>query len=99
MTNNSKSDRNLTKLKLALVAGGLAATIIGADLLGNEAAALTGDTAANAGSESAITNSVDSAVTIDSAIPEDLELDLEAIPTVSAPTIRSARVAMGRASG
>ena len=97
MSNKSRSDRQLTKLKLGLVAGGLVATIIGADLLGNEAALLTNSV--SSGVETTITTSVDSSSALDSAIPAALDLQLEAIPTATAPTVRSARVAMGRASG
>jgi len=97
MSTKSNSDRQLTKLKLGLVAGGLVATIIGADLLGNDAAALTDYSLS--GAETSITTNVDSAATFDSTIPEALNLELEAIPTITAPTVRSARVAMGRASG
>ena len=99
MTNKTKSDRNLTKLKLTLAAGGLMATMIGAGLLGKEAGAITTDNSIDTGTESAITTGSGSTVNIGATVPEDLDLNLEAIPTVAAPVIPSARVAIGRSSG
>lgn len=99
MTNKTKSDRNLTKLKLTLAAGGLMATMIGAGLLGKEAGAITTDNSVATGTESVVTTGSGSTVNIDATIPEELNLNLEAIPTVAAPVISNARVAIGRSSG
>ena len=96
MNNKSNADRNLLKLKVALATGGLMATLIGAGLLGKEASTLTADsstnidmevvTATNIKANTTNTNTVD---TIDITVPETLNLNLEAIPTVAAPTISS----------
>lgn len=106
MTNQSKPDRHLTQLKLALTAGGLMATLLGAGLLGRETNVLAGQTTTVSDERPAITtsvNSADSTTQLDAAIPEALNLNLEAVPTVTAPivtapTMRSARVATGRSS-
>ena len=94
-----KHDHNLTKLKLTLAVGGLAATMIGAGLLSREAGAQVASSVPAAAPEPAATSSNRTSVTIDSIMPEDLNLNLEAIPTVAAPVMRRAPVAMGRSSG
>lgn len=90
----AKADQNLTKLKLALAAGGLITTLIGAGLLGKQAdAAVAVD-----GSGSVTTTTVSSSGEASYLLPE-LDLELEAVPTVAAPTFRGAAVANGRSSG
>ncbi len=112
MTQKSKSDRNLVKMKMALAAGGLMATMIGAGLLGQEASTLTTNTTTITQQSAVTTNSGTSSTTnIDASIPAGLDLNLESIPTVAAPTFRSNNsssnsssmlsmpVARGRSSG
>ncbi len=102
--NKSNSDRYLTKLKLTLAAVGLLATMIGAGLLGKEVEASPALTSPDTAAQPALTARSVSNVTIDSSIPPDLDLNLEAIPTVSAPSVpsapimRSSPVAAGRSS-
>lgn len=93
MTQQTKTHAYLTKMKVTLAAGGLAATLIGAGLLGNQAREM-------------VVNNVDNTPTIvvpaDSTTVEELTIpnfNLEAVPTVAAPTFRSAPVAFGRSSG
>ena len=93
MSRNDKSDRNLMKLKVALAAGGLAVTMIGAGLLGQENGALPVDTTVRAATESSVTGNTEI------SMPEEFDLDLEAIPTVAAPTFGNAPLAFGRSSG
>ncbi|MCA9978619.1 MAG: hypothetical protein R3E31_20625 [Chloroflexota bacterium] len=100
MTQKTK-DHNLVKLKVALATGGLVTTLIGAGLLGKAANALEANTATT--ESVVITNSGSVATTnidaLDSSAPADLDLSLEAVPTVAAPTFRSVPVARGRSSG
>lgn len=105
--NGEKSNQNLLKMKVALAAGGLMATLIGAGLLGNQAETTAVDTttATTANTTTTINESTSStAITL----PElDLDLNLEAIPTVAAPTsstnstntFSSRPIANGRSSG
>lgn len=97
-THTSKTDRSLLKLKVALTAGGLMATILGAGLLGNQATTYTN---ANTDAETAVTTSSSSTQStgINTNMPAELDLNLEAIPTVTAPTFRNIAVARGRSSG
>ncbi|MFZ0545713.1 MAG: hypothetical protein WAM60_09770 [Candidatus Promineifilaceae bacterium] len=90
-----KSDPNLRRLKVALATGGVIATLIGAGMLGKEASAL----AADSSTTTTITEPAVNGTSIDSAVPDELDLNLEAIPTVAAPTFRSAPVTFGRSSG
>lgn len=99
MNNKSKTDRSLTKLKLALTTGGLIATVIGAGLLGREAGSLAAYDSTGAAAQPAITTNAPSVNDSQISGPADLDLQLEAIPTVAAPTISTARVAVGRSSG
>ncbi|MCA9964831.1 MAG: hypothetical protein KC423_11325 [Anaerolineales bacterium] len=98
MTKKTKSDQNLTKLKLALATGGMMVTIIGATLLGKEAGTLTANNSVNTNTASGMTTGSGSILNLDTTIPESLDLKLEAIPTVSAPTVRNVPIAMGRSS-
>ncbi|MEZ4519330.1 MAG: hypothetical protein R3C44_21730 [Chloroflexota bacterium] len=94
------SDRNLTKLKVTLTAGGLMATVIAAGLLGKEANAQTTVSSPDTNIEPALTTNSQRSSSFDTSIPEGLDLDLEAIPTVVAPTFNnSARAGVGRSSG
>ena len=95
----AKSDHYLTKLKLALASGGLLATMIGAGLLGREAASSAAYTSPAPAAQPAASTGSRSQVTINASIPPDLDLNLEEIPTMVAPVVRSAPVAMGRSSG
>lgn len=81
-------------MKVALAAGGLMTTLIGAGLLGSQAEATTVTTTANT------TTTIDeSSSSTEITLPE-LDLNLEAIPTVVAPTFSSSRaIANGRSSG
>lgn len=97
MNSKPKSDRNLTKLKLALATGGLMATVIGAGLLGQEAMSMAEYSSSN--TESTIRTGSRFTSNFEITSPEDLDLNLEAVPTVTAPTMRSPRVAVGRSSG
>lgn len=99
MTNKTKSDPNLLKLKTALAAGGLLATLIGARLLSDESTD-SSSAALNTGTTSAVSTRAE-ITSIDATMPDalDLDLSLEAIPTVVAPTVRSGPVAMSRSSG
>ncbi|MEZ4592856.1 MAG: hypothetical protein R3D55_17180 [Chloroflexota bacterium] len=94
-TNGANSNQNLLKMKVALAAGGLITTLIGAELLGNQAG------------QTAVSTTVTTSTTLDEAasgaaitLPE-LDLELEAIPTVAAPsvTISSRPIASSRSSG
>lgn len=98
MRNKSKSDQNLLKLKVALAAGGLMTTLIGAGLLGSSAQTETVNSVANT-EAATTTTSTGTAIEIDSTLPEALDLNLEAIPTVAAPTVSNVRVATSRSSG
>lgn len=91
----SRVDRNLTKLRVALAAGGLAVTILGADLLGKQADAATVAPAA-VNTPQAETSG---ATTIEALDVDELNLELEAIPTVTAPAFRNNALARGRSSG
>jgi len=93
--NGSKSNNNFLKMKVALAAGGLITTLIGAGLLGSQAEATAVDTTANTGATTTINESTSSTSI---TLPE-LDLDLEAVPTVAAPTFSSRPVANGRSSG
>lgn len=99
MNHKSRSNHQLTKLKVALAAGGLMATLAGASLLGRDAS--TSGSSVSITTEPAITADPESAGTasIDASIPAGIDLNLEAVPTVAAPTFRSAPVTMGRSSG
>ncbi|MCC6602952.1 MAG: hypothetical protein IT327_07070 [Anaerolineae bacterium] len=92
--NGSQANRHLLKMKVALAVGGLITTLIGAGLLGSQAAATTVTTTANT-----TTTLDESSSSAEMTLPE-LDLELEAIPTVAAPTFSSSRVvANGRSSG
>ena len=93
-TQTPKSDHSLLKLKVALTAGGLVATIIGAGLLGNRTTAYT-----NANTDNLTTSETAVTTSINSNMPLELDLNLETIPTVTAPTFRNVAVARGRSSG
>jgi hypothetical protein len=105
MNNKSNSNPNLLKLKVTLAAGGLMATLIGAGLLGKEAGKLTAVSSTNVDTEAVITIRSDMPVINNAPVPEALDLDLEAIPTVAAPTYNSDSsrssmpVARGHSSG
>lgn len=92
-TNGSPSNRHLLKMKVALAVGGLVTTLIGAGLLGSQTEATAVTTTAN-------TTTIDeSSGSTEITLPE-LDLNLEAIPTVVAPTFSSSRaIANGRSSG
>ncbi|MCA9986678.1 MAG: hypothetical protein KDE59_20355 [Anaerolineales bacterium] len=91
------NDKNFLKLKVALAASGLMATLVGAGLLGQAAAAVATTTT---GSETVVAPASETNVTtLDTTMPEALDLELDAIPTVVAPnTTSSVRVAVGRSS-
>jgi hypothetical protein len=93
-TNGSQPNRHLLKMKVALAVGGLVTTLIGAGLLGSQAEATTVATTTNT------TTIIDeSSSSTEMTLPE-LDLELEAIPTVAAPTFSSSSaVANGRSSG
>ena len=94
-TNGTQSNRHLIKMKVALAVGGLVTTLIGAGLLGSQAEATTVTTAAT--TTTTIDESSSSSTEI--TLPE-LDLSLEAIPTVAAPTFSANQfVARGRSSG
>lgn len=93
MNQNNKSERYLMKLKVALAAGGLVATMIGAGLLGQAAGTMSADTAPAATAESTVTRNTEISAS------DELDLNLEAIPTVAAPTFSGAPLAFGRSSG
>jgi hypothetical protein len=93
MNKNSKSDPYLTKLKLALAAGGLIATMLGAGLLGKEANTSSVETTSSDVTESSVN------ISSETIAVDELDLNLEAIPTVTAPTFRNAPLALGRSSG
>lgn len=80
-------------MKVALAVGGLVTTLIGAGLLGSQTEATAVTTTAN-------TTTIDeSSSSTEITLPE-LDLNLEAIPTVVAPTFSSSRaIANGRSSG
>ncbi len=100
-TKTSKTDPNLLKLKVALAAGGLVATLIGAGLLGNQAgaAAATTTTSTPVVTNTTTTSATGTTTALEVVVPESLDLNLEAIPTVAAPTFRQVAVANGRSSG
>ena len=94
-TNGANSNRNLLKMKVALAAGGLVTTLIGAGLLGSQAEAATTNSTTNT------TNTINTtSSSAEISLPE-LDLELEAIPTVVAPSfsVSSRPVANGRSSG
>jgi hypothetical protein len=93
MNQNNRSERYLLRLKLALAAGGLAVTILGAGLLGQGGGALTNDPTPGATVETSVTTNVEI------SDPDELDLNLEAIPTVAAPTFSNRPLAFGRSSG
>lgn len=92
MNQKSVSNHYLLRLKVALAAGGLAVSILGAGLLGRSADTLFVDTPPGIVTESTVTTSPEPAAGA-------LDLNLEAIPTVAAPTFRGAPLAFGRSSG
>ena len=94
MNQRTKSDPNLTKLNVALAAGGLITTLIGAGMPGKEASALAASSPTTTMTETAFDST-----TIETIVPVELDLNLEAIPTVAAPTFRSAPLSFGRSSG
>lgn len=106
MTKKDKSDHNLTKMKIALATGGLMATLIGAGMLGQSANTVTVDTESSNQSSVTVNSGISGSAIDDIDLP-DLDLNLEAIPTVSAPTINNtatnsafnAPMARGRSSG
>ena len=82
-------------MKVALAAGGLITTLIGAGLLGSQAEAATTNSTTNT------TNTINTtSSSAEISLPE-LDLELEAIPTVVAPSfsVSSRPVANGRSSG
>lgn len=93
MNQKSVSNHYLLRLKVALAAGGLAVSILGAGLLGRSADTLFVDTPPGIVTESTLTTSPEPAA------GGALDLNLEAIPTVAAPTFRGAPLAFGRSSG
>ncbi|MCB8984444.1 MAG: hypothetical protein H6659_11510 [Ardenticatenaceae bacterium] len=95
-TKSTKPDRQLRKLKLTLAAGGLITTLMGAGLLGSQAEAAAG-AATHTTTAVPATTAVPSST--DTTLPADLDLNLEAVPTVAAPTFRQMAVARGRSSG
>ena len=93
-TNGTQSNRHLIKMKVALAVGGLATTLIGAGLLGSQAEATTVTTAATT------TTTIEESSSITEITLPELDLSLEAIPTVAAPTFSANQfVARGRSSG
>lgn len=101
-TKPTKTDPNLLKLKVALAAGGLVATLIGAGLLGNQAgaaAAITTTSTPVVTNTTTTTSATGTTSALEVVVPESLDLNLEAIPTVAAPTVRQVAVANGRSSG
>ena len=93
--NGANANRNLLKMKVALAAGGLITTLIGAGLLGSQAEAATTNSTTNT------TNTINTtSSSAEISLPE-LDLELEAIPTVVAPSfsVSSRPVANGRSSG
>mgnify|MGYP001170208946 CR=1 FL=1 len=95
-TKSTKSDRNLLKLKVALAAGGLVTTLIGAGMLGSQAGAAAAEAAP---APSAAAPAAAGPSRIETSIPASLDLNLEAVPTVAAPAVRQMAVAHGRSSG
>ncbi|MCA9936182.1 MAG: hypothetical protein H6662_09905 [Ardenticatenaceae bacterium] len=93
-TQKSKSNTHLRKMKMTLAAGGLMATLIGAGLLGKQV-----ETAVTSTATTNITSTTTTTSSIDTSMPPELDLNLEAIPTVAAPTFRSMAMANGRSSG
>ncbi|MCA9954349.1 MAG: hypothetical protein H6657_00310 [Ardenticatenaceae bacterium] len=93
-TNGTQSNRHLIKMKVALAVGGLVTTLIGAGLLGSQAEATTVTTAATT------TTTIEESSSITEITLPELDLSLEAIPTVAAPTFSANQfVARGRSSG
>lgn len=96
MKRKTKTDLNLMKLKVALATGSLVTTMIGVGVLGNAVDKLADNTTTTT---TAITAPAET-TNIDTIIPEELNLNLEAVPTVAAPTIiRRAPLTFGRSSG
>ncbi|MCA9919761.1 MAG: hypothetical protein KC445_17510 [Anaerolineales bacterium] len=96
-TNGANSNRHLLKMKVALAAGGLITTFIGAGLLGSQAA----ETAVTTTTTTNTSPSLNETVTNTTITLPELDLELEAIPTVAAPSfsVSSRPVANGRSSG
>lgn len=92
--NGANSNQHLLKMKVALAAGGLITTLVGAGLLGSQAA----ETAVSTTTTSTTLDEAASGAAI--TLPE-LDLELEAIPTVAAPSfsVSSRPLASGRSSG
>lgn len=95
-TKHTQTDLNFLKLKMALAAGGFITTLIGAGLLGNQAGAEIAHTTT---SVETITTSVITDNDSETAVTDSLNLSLEAIPTVAAPTFGQISVANSRSSG
>ena len=93
--NGANANRNLLKMKVALAAGGLITTLIGAGLLGSQAEAATTNSTTNT------TNTINTTSSSAEITLPELDLELEAIPTVVAPSfsVSSRPVANGRSSG
>ena len=93
--NGANANRNLLKMKVALAAGGLITTLIGAGLLGSQAEAATTNSTTNT------TNTINTTSSSAEMTLPELDLELEAIPTVVAPSfsVSSRPVANGRSSG
>ena len=91
----------LTRMKVALATGGLVATFIGAGLLGNQAGSLAATTT-NVVNTSAVvvseTTTTNGPTTIEALDLPELDFQLEAIPTVTAPQVRVAPLTFGRSS-
>lgn len=90
----TKKDTNLLKLKVALAAGGVTTTLIGAGLLGNQALAQAAQDSSNPATMTNTTStssSVSRGLTIDDVVTDLPDLELESIPTVQAPTNLSAQ--------
>ncbi len=99
MTNTTrKTDSNYLKMKVVLAAGGLVATLIGARLLGNEAATTSGSTAVPATTPT-VQRTLAGSSTQEMLVQSLPDIKLEAIPTASAHSFQSAPVAMSRSSG
>lgn len=93
MNQNSKSDRYLTRLKVTLAAGSLIATMLGASLLGRPTDTSSVDTRLGNATDLTVTTN------LEAVAGDELDLTLDAVPTVTAPTFRGAPLAFGRSSG